>query len=337
MAPEQLKYKLPLPSQHQEQIARHREEIASILNGTSHKKLMIVGPCSVDFQENVLEYANKLKDISDKVKDEIFIVMRTYTAKPRTTVWWKWVLYNGEYGSWGDMNDGLVFSRDTMMKIIEKGLPVADEMLYPQNHFHFDDLLSYIAVGARSVEDQLHREVASASEIAVGMKNPTSGDLEITVNSLIAARSSQQALIGNALYQTDWNPLSHILLRGSCSEGKSRSNMDLASIEKIHEMMASKWITSSIMIDLNHDNSGKWGLNQVDNVRSLLQMNHPSIKWYMVESNLEDGNQKASEDDLESIERGQSITDHCLGIQKTEKLIIEVFENQKDNRLAIAV
>lgn len=336
MAPEQLKHKLPLPSQHQEQIARNREEIASILNGTSHKKLMIVGPCSVDFQENVLEYASRLKEIADHVKDEIFIVMRAYTAKPRTTVGWKWVLYNGEFGSGWNMNDGLVFSRDTMLKLIELGLPIADEMLYPQNHFHFDDLLSYIAVGARSVEDQLHREVASACDIPVGMKNPTSWDLEITVNSLIAARSPQQALIGSALYQTDGNPLAHILLRGSCQDGKSRPNMDLASIEKINEMMAAKGIKSSIMIDLNHDNSGKWGLNQPDNVRNLLQMDHESIVWFMVESNLEDGNQKASEDDLESIERGKSITDHCLGIEKTEKLILEVFEHQKDKRMDIA-
>ncbi len=318
---EKIKKQIPLDKKLVEKIKQDRQEIKNIILWKDDRKLIVVWPCSVDFEDSILDYARRLKKISDKVQDKYKIVMRTYTAKPRTTIWWKGVLYNGELGSKWNLADGVVFARKLMKQIIQIWLAIADEMLYPELIPYFDDILSYVAIWARSSENQSHREVGSGLDIALGVKNPTSGDLQVTVNSLIATRSVQQALLDKKQYRTEGNPYAHILLRGSNFDGLSKPNLDKNSIEKLKNILNKKWIKTKIIIDLNHDNSAKNGLKQPENMKKLLEMKDADIVGYMIESYIYDGNQKLDEEDIWAIKKGLSVTDHCLGIEKLEKML----------------
>ncbi len=304
-------------------------EIADIFRGTSDKFLLIIGPCSADSEEPVIEYISRLREVQEKVKDKILIVPRIYTNKPRTTGdGYKGMLHQPDPQAAPDMLAGIIKIRELHMRAIkETGFTCADEMLYPDNHRYLSDLLSYVAIGARSVENQQHRLTASAIEIPVGMKNPTSGDLSVMLNAIVAAQHCHTFIYRGWEVESKGNPLAHAILRGSADEqGRNCSNYHYEDLLKLYELYASKNLQNmSVIIDTNHANSGKKYLEQIRISKEVVHSrNHNDslkkfVKGLMIESYLEDGNQKP-EDGV----YGKSITDPCLGWEKTEKLIFDL-------------
>ena len=297
------------------------KELEAIIKGEDDRTLLVIGPCSSDNEEAVLDYAHRLAKLQEEVKDKVFMVMRVYTAKPRTN---------------GDGYKGLVHQPDAEGKpnlinyrvITETGITTADEMLYPENLPLVDDLVSYIAVGARSVEDQQHRFVASGIDVPTGMKNPTSGNLNVMFNGIYAAQNKQNFLFNGEEVETPGNPLAHVILRGSTNEyGKNVPNFyydDVLETIEHYEQMGLE--NPFIVIDTNHDNSGKRYLEQIRIVRQTLinrdwnEKINKVARGFMIESYLEDGRQDAPD------VYGKSITDPCLGWDKTEELIREIHD-----------
>ena len=242
-------------------------EIADIFRGTSDKFLLIIGPCSADSEEPVIEYISRLREVQEKVKDKILIVPRIYTNKPRTTGdGYKGMLHQPDPQAAPDMLAGIIKIRELHMRAIkETGFTCADEMLYPDNHRYLSDLLSYVAIGARSVENQQHRLTASAIEIPVGMKNPTSGDLSVMLNAIVAAQHCHTFIYRGWEVESKGNPLAHAILRGSADEqGRNCSNYHYEDLLKLYELYASKNLQNmSVIIDTNHANSGKKYLEQI--------------------------------------------------------------------------
>jgi len=326
----QLQSELPLDQNTAQQIASNRQIIADIIQWKDPRKLLIVWPCSMDYRSSLLEYAKQLKEIIAQVQDQVFIVMRTYSAKPRTTIWWKWMLYNWEHNSWWNINDWLRTAREIMLEINKLWIPIADEMLYPDLLPYTLDLLSYIAIWARSSENQQHREIASCLDLPVWIKNPISWDIPTTINSLIAARSPQQVRIWDEFFQSSWNPDSHIILRWQNNDWISQANIGEQSLEKTTSLLKSKWLSSSILIDLNHDNSWKDPQKQIDNLRHILWSDYLSyISWFMIESYLEWWNQNP---EIENPTKWLSLTDPCLSIQETKELILELAETLRTQK-----
>ena len=335
----EFKRKLPVPMEIKEmfpithemsQIKTKRDmEIADIFRGTSDKFLLIIGHCSADSEEPVIEYISRLREVQEKVKDKILIVPRIYTNKPRTTGdGYKGMLHQPDPQAAPDMLAGIIKIRELHMRAIkETGFTCADEMLYPDNHRYLSDLLSYVAIGARSVENQQHRLTASAIEIPVGMKNPTSGDLSVMLNAIVAAQHCHTFIYRGWEVESKGNPLAHAILRGSADEqGRNCSNYHYEDLLKLYELYASKNLQNmSVIIDTNHANSGKKYLEQIRISKEVVHSrNHNDslkkfVKGLMIESYLEDGNQKP-EDGV----YGKSITDPCLGWEKTEKLIFDL-------------
>ena len=305
------------------------QELANIIAGKDDRLLLILGPCSSDNEEAVLEYARRLSRLQQKVADRIFMVMRVYTAKPRTNGdGYKGLVHQPDTSKAPSLINGLQAVRHLHYRVItETGLTTADEMLYPSNLVMVDDLVSYHAVGARSVEDQEHRFVASGIDAPVGMKNPTSGNLAVMFNAIYAAQNKQTFLYHGQEVETSGNPLAHVILRGGLNEyGDNNPNFYyetlLDSIEGYEEMGLEN---PFIIIDTNHDNSGKEYLEQIRIVRqSLLNREwnekiKKTVRGFMIESYLEDGRQNQPEI------FGCSITDPCLGWEKTEVLIEEIY------------
>lgn len=305
------------------------QELANIIAGKDDRLLLILGPCSSDNEEAVLEYARRLSRLQQKVADKIFMVMRVYTAKPRTNGdGYKGLVHQPDTSKAPSLINGLQAVRHLHYRVItETGLTTADEMLYPSNLVMVDDLVSYHAVGARSVEDQEHRFVASGIDAPVGMKNPTSGNLAVMFNAIYAAQNKQTFLYHGQEVETSGNPLAHVILRGGLNEyGDNNPNFYyetlLDSIEGYEEMGLEN---PFIIIDTNHDNSGKEYLEQIRIVRqSLLNREwnekiKKTVRGFMIESYLEDGRQNQPEI------FGCSITDPCLGWEKTEVLIEEIY------------
>ncbi|WP_394949320.1 3-deoxy-7-phosphoheptulonate synthase [Streptococcus alactolyticus] len=306
------------------------EELARIIRGEDERLLLVIGPCSSDNEEAVLEYARRLAKLQEEVKDSIFIVMRVYTAKPRTNGdGYKGLMHQPDTSKLPDLINGVAAVRHLHYRVItETGLTTADEMLYPANLPLVDDLVSYHAIGARSVEDQEHRFVASGIDAATGMKNPTSGNLQVMFNGIYAAQNVQNFIYQNAEVETDGNPLAHAILRGATNEhGENEPNYyydDLLKAISLYEKMGLQ--NPFIVIDTNHDNSGKNYLEQVRIVRQTLinrdwnEKIKAYVRGFMIESYLEDGRQDTPE------VFGKSITDPCLGWDKTEQLIREIHE-----------
>ncbi len=306
------------------------EELARIIRGEDERLLLVIGPCSSDNEEAVLEYARRLAKLQEEVKDSIFIVMRVYTAKPRTNGdGYKGLMHQPDTSKLPDLINGVAAVRHLHYRVItETGLTTADEMLYPANLPLVDDLVSYHAIGARSVEDQEHRFVASGIDAATGMKNPTSGNLQVMFNGIYAAQNVQNFIYQNAEVETDGNPLAHAILRGATNEhGENEPNYyydDLLKAISLYEKMGLQ--SPFIVIDTNHDNSGKNYLEQVRIVRQTLinrdwnEKIKAYVRGFMIESYLEDGRQDTPE------VFGKSITDPCLGWDKTEQLIREIHE-----------
>ena len=327
--PQEVKKEYPLTERMIEVKAARDEEIRAIFEGRSDKFILIIGPCSADHSEPVLEYIGRLRRISEQVSDKILIIPRIYTNKPRTTgQGYKGMLHQPDPDEKPDMYKGIVAIRELHMAALRDcDFSCADEMLYPENHRYLSDLLSYIAVGARSVENQQHRLTASGMEAPVGMKNPTGGDLGVMMNSIVAAQSSHTFLYRGWEVTSDGNPYAHAILRGYIDyTGRSISNYhyeDLLRVKELYEK--SKLVNPSVIVDTNHNNSGKKYLEQVRIAKDIVNSRNENadikalVKGLMIESYLEDGAQSVGEHVF-----GKSITDPCLGWEKTERLILDL-------------
>lgn len=305
------------------------QELADILSGKDDRILLVIGPCSSDNEEAVLEYARRLADLQKKVADKIFMVMRVYTAKPRTNGdGYKGLVHQPDTSKAPSLINGLQAVRQLHYRVItETGLTTADEMLYPANLVLVDDLVSYHAVGARSVEDQEHRFVASRIDAPVGMKNPTSGNLSVMFNAVYAAQNKQTFLFHGQEVETSGNPLAHVILRGALNEyGKNEPNFYYETLlDAIGRYESMGLENPFIMIDTNHDNSGKQYMEQVRIVRQALlnrdwnEKIKKTVRGFMIESYLADGRQNQPEI------FGRSITDPCLGWENTVALVEEIY------------
>ena len=330
--PKEVKERFPLTKEMTEQKARNDEEIKRIFSGDSDKFLLVIGPCSADYKDAVLDYIHRLRKVQEKVQDKIFIVPRIYTNKPRTTGdGYKGMVHQPNPDKEPDMYEGIVAIRDIHMTALkETGFSCADEMLYPDNYRYLSDILSYVAIGARSVENQQHRLAASGLEVPVGMKNPTSGDLSIMMNAITAAQHSHTFIYRGWEVTSDGNPYAHAIMRGFVDrDGHSISNYHYEDLQKLSDLYAASGLTNpSAIIDVNHANSGKKYLEQIRISKDILySINHNNdikklVKGLMIESYIEDGAQKIGENIY-----GKSITDPCLGWEKTERLIYDIAES----------
>ena len=331
--------KLPIPQEvkkefaltdHMVQVKAERDEqIRRVFEGTSDKFLLIIGPCSADHKEPVLEYISRLRRIQEQVSDKIIIIPRIYTNKPRTTGHgYKGMLHQPDPDAKPDMYKGIVAIRELHMAALrDYDFSCADEMLYPDNYRYLSDLLSYVAVGARSVENQQHRLTASGISAPVGMKNPTGGDLSVMMNSIVAAQSSHTFIYRGWEVTSEGNPYTHAILRGYTDyTGRSTSNYHYEDLLKLSELYEKSGLQNhSVIVDTNHANSGKKWMEQPRIAKEVLHSCRYSadvkklVKGLMIESYIEDGAQKPEE-----CVYGKSITDPCLGWEKTEKLILDL-------------
>ena len=327
--PKDVKNEYPLTEQMKEIKAQRDESIKAVFDGSSDKFLLIIGPCSADQKEPVLEYISRLRRIQEQVSDKIIIIPRIYTNKPRTTgQGYKGMLHQPDPHSKPDMYNGIVAIRDLhLCALRDYGFSCADEMLYPENHRYLSDLLAYVAVGARSVENQQHRLTASGLDIPVGMKNPTSGDLSVMMNSIVAAQTSHTFLYRGWEVTSEGNPYAHAILRGYIDyAGRSASNYHYEDLLRVEELYQKSNLTNpSIIVDTNHNNSGKQYLEQVRIAKDIVYSRNQNsdikrlVKGLMIESYLEDGAQGVNENVF-----GKSITDPRLGWDKTEQLIFDI-------------
>ncbi len=329
--PQEIKREFPLSREIQRVKEERDKTIGDIFCGRDDRFLLLIGPCSADREDAVLDYMTRLARVQEKVKDKIFIIPRVYTNKPRTKgVGYKGMLHQPDPEKGEDMLAGIIAIRQMHTHVVEEtGFTCAEEMLYPENHRYLSDLLAYVAVGARSVEDQQHRMVASGVGIPVGMKNPTGGDISVMMNSITAAQSSQTFLYRGWEVVTTGNPMAHAILRGYVDKyGRSHPNYhyeDLINLKAEYEKSGLQ--NPAVVVDCNHNNSGKNYLEQIRIARDVLHSMrscediHHLVKGLMIESYLEDGTQKIGEGIY-----GKSITDPCLGWEKSEKLIYELAE-----------
>ena len=333
------KRKLPIPKEIKEQYpvtedlakikAQRDADIKAVFTGESDKFLLIIGPCSADNEDAVLDYMGRLKKVADEVSDKILVVPRVYTNKPRTTgEGYKGMLHQPNPEEQPDMLKGIIAIRDLHMRALKDyGFTCADEMLYPENYRYLSDLLGYVAIGARSVENQQHRLVSSGISIPVGMKNPTSGDLTVMMNSIKAAQTSHTYLYRGWEVTSSGNETAHAILRGYMDfAGRNVSNYHYEDIAHLCELYGEYGLKNpSVIIDANHANSGKKYLEQIRISKDIVySRNHNHdirdlVKGIMIESYIEDGAQKIGENVY-----GKSITDPCLGWDKTRELVLKL-------------
>lgn len=317
----ELKSSLPLSTALTEQVTAHRRAVSAILEGQDSRLLVVVGPCSLHDPESALEYAERLASLASEVSDQMLLVMRAYVEKPRTTVGWKGLAYDPRLDGSDDMAVGLKLSRELMREMLHMGLPVATEILQPMAAGYFDDLLSWVAIGARTTESQIHREMASGLPMAVGFKNGTDGGVAVASDAIRSAAHPHRHFGMDshgypAIIETRGNADTHIVLRG----GHSGPNHDSESIATVQASLAKNRITARIMVDCSHANSGKDPLRQPQVFDDVLQQRlqgNTSLIGMMVESHLFDGCQPLSK----TLEYGVSVTDGCLGWTGTEQLL----------------
>ena len=329
--PMETKEMFPLTGNVAEIVEKRSVEIAKIFTGKDDRLLLIIGPCSADNEDSVIDYILRLRKVQDKVEDKICIIPRIYTNKPRTNGdGYKGLLHQPDVHEKPDMFKGIIATRKLHMRAVaETGFTCADEMLYPENYKYLDDLLGYVAIGARSVEDQQHRLTASGISVPVGMKNPTSGDFNVMINAIHVAQNKHTFIYRGWEAHSKGNPLAHAILRGYTNKhGESNPNYHYEDLELIKEFYENSGLDNpAVIIDTNHANSGKNPFEQPRIIREVLQSRKYNkdieklVKGFMVESYIEDGNQK-----VDGGVYGKSITDACLGWEKTEKLIYEIAE-----------
>ena len=329
--PKEVKEEFPLTERMVQVKAKRDQQIKDVFDGHSDKFILVIGPCSADHSEPVLEYISRLRRIEEQVSDKIIIIPRIYTNKPRTTgQGYKGMLHQPDPDAKPDMYKGIVAIRSLHLAALrDYDFSCADEMLYPENYRYLSDLLSYVAVGARSVENQQHRLTASGISAPVGMKNPTGGDLSVMMNSIVAAQSSHTFIYRGWEVTSEGNPYAHAILRGYVDyTGRSVSNYHYEDLLRVEELYEKSNLTNpSVIVDTNHNNSGKRYLEQIRIAKDIVHSRNQNadikrlVKGLMIESYLEDGAQGIGEHVY-----GKSITDPCLGWEKTERLILDIAE-----------
>ncbi len=329
--PAEIKEQFPLPLACAAVKAQRDEEVKNVISGKSDKFLVIIGPCSADNEDSVLDYASRLVKLQEDTKEKLIIIPRIYTNKPRTTgEGYKGMLHQPDPEKRPSMADGLHAIRHLHMRVLkETGLSTADEMLYPDNVNYLDDIMSYIAVGARSVENQQHRLVSSGCHVPVGMKNPTSGDLSVMLNSVQASQHGHEFIMRDWEVKTEGNPWTHVILRGAVSKhGQCLPNYHYEDLMLLHKLYMERNLTNpACIVDANHSNSNKQYMEQIRIVKEVLHSRRhsdelkPFIKGVMIESYIEGGAQKIGEHCY-----GKSITDPCLGWEDSERLVYEIAE-----------
>ena len=323
--------KKEIPSFHNKNILKFRNEIEDILNGNNNRFIIIVGPCSIHDKDSAIEYAKRLRELSEKVKDKILIIMRTYFEKPRSTKGWKGLIYDPRLNETNKIDEGIKEARKILIEITEIGLPSGTEFLSHITPQYIDDLIAWSAIGARTTESQTHREMASGLSMPVGFKNDTKGDAESAINAIKSA-NSKHTFFGindhgdNCIVCTKGNRYSHLILRGGEENGNFLENYSQHKI--VSEKMIQNDIPPNIIIDCSHGNSGKNFENQPEVFEKIVNFRKEdnAIKGAMLESNLHQGNQKLSQDNIKSLKYGVSITDSCISWETTEKIILGAYK-----------
>ena len=329
--PQEVKSQHPLSTELSDIVNRRAKEINAVFTGRDNRLALIIGPCSADNEDSVIDYISRLRTVQDKVEDKLLIIPRIYTNKPRTTGdGYKGMLHQPNPNEKPDMLKGIVAIRELHMRALkETGFSCADEMLYPENYRYLNDILAYVAIGARSVENQQHRLVSSGLDIPVGMKNPTSGDISVMMNSITAAQHKHTFIYRGWEVHSQGNPTAHAILRGYVNKhGQSLPNYHYEDLVHLAEVYAQSGLANpGVIVDTNHANSGKKYLEQIRIAKEVLHScRHDSdvkklVKGFMIESYIENGAQKIGE-----CIYGKSITDPCLGWEKTERLIYDIAE-----------
>ena len=329
--PADLKKEYPVTEEMRKRFLQRDEALKKILSGEDDRIVLVIGPCSADQEASVMDYVNRLRALQEKVADRILMIPRVYTNKPRTTgAGYKGMLHQPNPDAAPDMLKGLIAIRELHMRVLrETEFSAADEMLYPENYKYLDDLLAYVAVGARSVEDQQHRLTSSGISVPVGMKNPTGGDISVMMNSINAAQHSHTFIYRGWEATSKGNPYAHAILRGYTNKhGNARPNYHYEDLIFLHECYEKNGLLNpAVVIDANHANSGKDPFQQGRIIKEVLQSRafnpdvHRLVKGFMVESYLEDGSQHIGDGVY-----GKSITDPCLGWEKTECLVLDMAE-----------
>ena len=330
-SPSEIKEGYPLTKEQTELKHDRDRQVADIITGKDDRFLVIIGPCSADNEDSVCDYVSRLAPLQEKVKEKVLIIPRIYTNKPRTTgSGYKGIASQPDPQKAPDMVEGLIAMRKMHIRAIaESGLTAADEMLYPENWGYVEDLLSYVAIGARSVEDQQHRLTVSGFDVASGMKNPTSGDYSVMFNSVYAAQHPHHFVYRGFEVQTTGNPLAHVVLRGAVNKhGNALQNYHYEDLILLHHMYEERDLKNpAAVIDCNHSNSGKQFREQIRISKEVLHNRKLSpeikklVKGLMIESYIVEGAQKIGDGIY-----GKSITDACLGWEDSERLILEIAE-----------
>ena len=330
---QQVIQQMPLPKELQNKKISNDKDIVDIITGASDKFLLLIGPCSAHNEEAVVDYACRLSKLQARHKDKLKIVVRVYTNKPRTTgIGYKGLLHQPDPKKGPNLKEGITAIRKIHLNVLkESGLSTVDEMLYPENYVYLEDLLSYVAIGARSTENQQHRMVASGIEVPVGVKNPTSGDINVMMNSIQAAQSAHEFIYRNQVIRSSGNPLAHAILRGATNKhGECIPNYHYEDLKYAANLYkARNFKNPAIVVDASHDNSGKQCDEQPRIVKEILanrlwdETLHAMIKGVMIESFIAGGRQDIEKSDI----YGGSITDACLGWEATESLINYIAEN----------
>ena len=330
--PKEIREEMPLRPDLVREKAAFDARVAAVFRGEDARRALIIGPCSADREDSVLEYMTRLAGLRERVGERLLIIPRVYTNKPRTRgTGYKGLLHNPDPGAADDLLEGVKAIRRMHLRVIEEtGMFTADEMLYPSHHQYLIDLLSYVAVGARSVENQEHRLVASGVSVPVGMKNPTAGSTTVMLNSIFAAQAPQSFIYRNWEVQTTGNPLAHAVLRGYIGlDGRTYPNYHYEHLERLAERYApgAGYANPAVVVDCNHDNSGKRPLEQMRIAKEVLDSCRRNadvdglVRGFMVESYLEDGSQS-----VDGAVFGKSITDPCMGWEKTARFVLEIAE-----------
>ena len=333
ITPEQLKKKIPLSDKAQQTVSHGRQVVRDILDGKDHRLFIVIGPCSIHDLKAAHEYADRLKALADEVSDTLFLIMRVYFEKPRTTVGWKGLINDPYLDDSFKIEDGLHIGRQLLLDLAEKGLPTATEALDPISPQYLQDLISWAAIGARTTESQTHREMASGLSSAVGFKNGTDGGLTVAINALQSVSSPHRFLGinqkgGVSIVTTKGNRYGHVVLRG----GNGKPNYDSVSVAVCEQELKKAKISTNIMIDCSHANSNKDPALQplvLDNITNQIVDGNQSISSLMIESHLGWGNQSICED-LSQLKYGVSITDACIDWDTTEKSIRSMHAKLKD-------
>ncbi|MBQ4282524.1 MAG: 3-deoxy-7-phosphoheptulonate synthase [Lachnospira sp.] len=330
-SPTEIKEQFPVPADIAALKAERDKEIADVITGKSDKFIAIIGPCSADNEDAVLDYTLRLKKVQEKIKDKVIVIPRVYTNKPRTTgTGYKGMLHQPDPEKKPDLLAGLIAIRKMHIRVMQEAeLMPADEMLYPENYWFLSDVLSYVAVGARSVEDQQHRLTVSGMDVPAGMKNPTSGDFSVMLNSVVAAQAKQSFIYRNWEVETPGNPLAHTILRGAVNKhGQNLPNYHYEDLIRLFNMYKTRELANpACIVDVNHSNSSKLHQEQIRITKEILHSCKHSadlktlVKGVMIESYIEPGCQKVGEGIY-----GKSITDPCLGWDDSERLLYDIAE-----------